>query len=166
MYKGDSKIVTQGEEGEVCVRGPMRMLGYHDPAQTARSIDEDGFLHTGDLGYVDSGILHLTGRKKDIIIRNGVNLSPRRIENALLSLPGVHGAAVVGLPDERCGERPWAAVVYPNGNPDCLMDSLRPQLAKNELPASILRLDSMPMTPSGKPDKRIVRELIRQWRGQ
>ena len=73
---------------------------------------------------------------------------------------------MVGLPDERCGERPWAAVVYPNGNPDCLMDSLRPQLAKNELPASILRLDSMPMTPSGKPDKRIVRELIRQWRGQ
>lgn len=167
VLREDGTPTPQGEEGEVCVRGPMRMLGYHDPAQTARSIDEDGFLHTGDLGYVDScGILHLTGRKKDIIIRNGVNLSPRRIENALLSLPGVHGAAVVGLPDEWCGERPWAAVVYPNGNPDCLMDSLRPQLAKNELPAGILRLDSMPMTPSGKPDKRTVRELIQQWRGK
>ena len=74
----------------MCVRGPMRMLGYHDPEQTAQAIDGDGFLHTGDLGHVDGrGILHLTGRKKDIIIRNGVNLSPRRIEEALLSLPGV-----------------------------------------------------------------------------
>lgn len=163
----DGTEAPQGEEGEICVRGPMRMLGYHDPDQTAQAIDENGFLHTGDLGYVDEGgVLHLTGRKKDIIICNGVNLSPRRIEEALLSLPGVRAAAAVGLPDDQCGERPWAVVVCPKGNLASLMDGLRPLLAKNELPVGILRLDVMPMTPSGKPDKRTVRELIRQWRGK
>lgn len=161
ILREDGSQAPQGEEGEVCVRGPMRMLGYHDPAQTARAIDGEGFLHTGDLGYVDeSGVLHLTGRKKDIIIRNGVNLSPRRIENALLSLPGVQWAAVVALPDERCGELPWAAVVCPQDALAGLMDGLRPLLAKNELPAGILRLDSMPMTATGKPDKLRVRELL------
>lgn len=167
ILREDGTEAPQGEEGEVCVNGPMRMLGYHDPAQAAQAIDENGFLHTGDLGYVDGGgVLHLTGRKKDIIICNGVNLSPRRIEEALLSLPGVRAAAAVGLPDGQCGERPWAAVVCPKGNLAGLIDGLRPRLAKNELPAGILRLDVMPMTPSGKPDKRAVRELIRQWRGQ
>lgn len=165
ILREDSSQALPGEEGEVCVRGPMRMLGYHDPSQTAQAIDDDGFLHTGDLGYVDErGVLHLTGRKKDIIIRSGVNLSPRRIEEALLSLPGVHGAAVVGLPDELCGELPWAAVVGGAEALPRLMDGLRPMLSKNELPAGILRLDALPMTGSGKPDKQAVKELIRQWR--
>lgn len=165
ILREDGSEALPGEEGEVCVRGPMRMLGYHDPAQTAQAIDADGFLHTGDLGYVgESGILCLTGRKKDIIIRSGVNLSPRRIEEALLSLPGVQGAAVVGLPDELCGELPWAAVACGAEALPRLMDDLRPLLAKNELPVGILRLDNLPMTGSGKPDKQAVKELIRQWR--
>lgn len=165
ILREDGSQALPGEEGEVCVRGPMRMLGYHNPAQTAQAIDAGGFLHTGDLGYVDErGVLHLTGRKKDIIIRSGVNLSPRRIEEALLSLPGVQGAAVVGLPDDACGELPWAAAVCAEGVLSHLMDGLRPLLAKNELPAGILRLDGLPMTDSGKPDKQAVKELIRQWR--
>lgn len=165
ILREDGSHALPGEEGEVCVRGPMRMLGYHDPVQTARAIDADGFLHTGDLGYVDeSGVLRLTGRKKDVIIRSGVNLSPRRIEEALLSLPGVQGAAVVGLPDELCGELPWAAVVCGAEALPRLKDALRPLLAKNELPAGILRLDALPMTGSGKPDKQAVKGLIRQWR--
>ena len=165
ILREDGTEALPGEEGEVCVNGPMRMLGYHDPVQTAQTIDADGFLHTGDLGCVDeSGVLRLTGRRKDIIIRNGVNLSPRRIEEALLSLPGVRGAAVVGLPDDLCGELPWAAVVGTEGVFSHLMDDLRPLLAKNELPAGILRLDALPMTGSGKPDKQSVKELIRQWR--
>jgi len=164
LLREDGSEARIGEEGEVCVSGPMQMLGYHNPAQTASAIDKDGFLHTGDLGYVDeSGVLHLTGRKKDIIIRSGVNLSPLRIERAILSLPGVQAAAVVGLPDERCGELPWAAVVCAEGAPSHIIDSLRPLLAKNELPAGVLRLGALPMTPSGKPDKRAARELIRQW---
>lgn len=165
IVRPDGTEAPAGEEGEVCVRGPMRMLGYHDPDQTAQAIDGDGFLHTGDLGYVSgAGILHLTGRKKEIIIRSGVNLSPRHIEEALLSLPGVRGAAVVGLPDPLCGELPWAAVVCEEQAMPRLMDSLVPLLAKNELPQGILRLDALPMTGSGKPDKQAVKELIGQWR--
>lgn len=165
ILREDGSQALTGEEGEVCVRGPMRMLGYHDPARTAQAIDAGGFLHTGDLGYVDErGVLHLTGRKKDIIIRSGVNLSPRRIEEALLSLPGVQGAAVVGLPDDTCGELPWAAVACDAEVLPRLMDGLLPLLAKNELPAGILRLDNLPMTGSGKPDKQAVKGLIRQWR--
>lgn len=165
ILREDGGQARPGEEGEVCVRGPMRMLGYHDPAQTAQAIDADGFLHTGDLGYVDeTGVLHLTGRKKDVIIRNGVNLAPRRIEEALLSLPGIQGAAVVGLPDEICGELPWAAAVCAPAVLERAMEGLCALLAKNELPEGIMRLDALPMTPSGKPDKQAVKELIRQWR--
>ena len=161
ILREDGTQAPRGEEGEVCVNGPMRMLGYHDPEQTARAIDEDGFLHTGDLGCVDEGgVLHLTGRKKDIIICNGNNLSPRRIEDALLSQPGVQSAAVVGLPDERCGELPWAAVVCSAAVLKRLMDGIRPLLAKNELPAGIIRLDALPMTHSGKPDKQAIRQLL------
>ncbi|MCI9551826.1 MAG: AMP-binding protein [Oscillospiraceae bacterium] len=164
IIREDGAQAAPGEEGEVCVRGPMRMLGYHDPAQTAQAVDGDGFLHTGDLGYVDGGgVLHLTGRKKDVIICNGVNLSPRRIEEALLSLPGVRGAVVVGLPDELQGERPWAAVCA-GGTPARILDGLRALLPKNELPAGIIWVDALPMTGSGKPDKQAVKELIRQWR--
>ena len=164
IIREDGAQAAPGEEGEVCVHGPMRMLGYHDPAQTAQAVDEDGFLHTGDLGYVDGGgVLHLTGRKKDVIICNGVNLSPRRIEEALLSLPGVRGAAVVGLPDELQGERPWAAVCA-GGTPARILDGLRALLPKNELPAGIIWVDALPMTGSGKLDKQAVKELIRQWR--
>ncbi len=160
----DGSQALPGEEGEICVRGPMRMLGYHDPAQTAQAIDEDGFFHTGDLGSLDdNGVLHLTGRKKDIIIRNGVNLSPRRIEEALLSLPGVQGAAVVGLPDDLHGELPWAAVVCGEEFLPHIMDGLRPLLPKNELPAGIMWVNALPMTGSGKPDKKAVKGLIRQW---
>ena len=165
VLQEDGARALPGEEGEICVRGPMRMLGYHDPAQTAQPIDGDGFLHTGDLGYLDDrGILHLTGRKKDIIIRNGVNLSPQRIEEALLSLPGVQEAAVVGLPDEFHGELPWAAVACGVEVLPHIMDALRPLLPKNELPAGIMWVNAMPMTGSGKPDKQAVKRLIQQWR--
>lgn len=165
ILREDGSQALPGEEGEICVRGPMRMLGYHDPNQTAQAIDGDGFFHTGDLGHLDSrGILHLTGRKKDIIIRNGVNLSPRRIEEMLLSLPGVQGAAVVGLPDDLHGELPWAAVVCGAEVLPHIIDGLRPLLPKNELPAGIMRVNALPMTGSGKPDKTAVKGLIRQWR--
>ncbi len=157
-------MAKKARPGEVCVCGPMRMLGYHGPEQTARAIDADGFLHTGDLGFVDeNGILHLTGRKKDVIIRNGVNLPPRRIEEVLLAQPGGRAAAVVGLPDQDCGELPWAAVCAESALPR-VMDGLNARLSRNELPAGILRLDAMPMTGSGKPDKQAVKGLIRQWR--
>ena len=149
----NGETAPAGQIGEICVRGPMRMLGYY-----GEMLPETAFLHTGDLGFLDEeGVLRLCGRKKDIIIRNGNNLSSSRIENALLSLPGVRAAAVVGLPDDTQGEVPCAMVV---GRVD--MEALSALLHKNELPVTILSVPALPMTPLGKPDKQAVREAMRR----
>ncbi len=143
------------EPGEICVAGPARMLGY-----LGRPMPRDELLRTGDLGYVDkAGVLHLTGRKKDIIIRNGNNLSPRKIEQAILAVPGVKAAAVVGLPDERQGEMPAAMVVAEEG-----VQSVSPALPKNELPVLYRFADFLPMTASGKPDRQKIKEVLIQCR--
>lgn len=155
LLAADGSEALPGQEGEICVRGPMRMLGYADQALPA-----EDFFPTGDLGYLDeTGVLHLSGRKRDIIIRNGSNLSPRRIEDALLSIPGVSGAVVVGLPDEKQGEAPYAITV---GAVD--EDALHALLHKNEWPAGILCVDALPLTSSGKPDKKTIREALLVWR--
>lgn len=151
----DGREVEPGQEGEICVRGRMRMLGYY-----GQPLPAEDYFPTGDLGRLDEkGVLHLSGRKKEIIIRNGNNLSPRRIEDALLSLPGVRAAAVVGLPDERQGETPWAMVV---GRAD--EAALHALLHKNEWPEGILTAEALPMTASGKPDKQKIREVLLAWR--
>ena len=143
-------------EGEICVRGPMRMLGYVGE----KPLPPEDFFPTGDLGVLDDkGVLHLIGRKKEIIIRNGNKLSPRRIADALLSLPGVRAAAVVGLPDEKQGEVPCAMVV---GEVD--EAALHALLHKNEGPVGVLTVDALPLTVSGKPDKQEIREVLRRWR--
>ncbi len=151
----DGREAEPGRTGEILVRSPMRMLGYYgDP------MPEEAFFPTGDLGYLDEkGVLHLSGRKKDIIIRSGYNLSARRIEDALLTLPGVGAAAVVGLPDEKQGEVPYAMIV---GEAD--PEGLGALLHKNERPAGILSVEELPMTASGKPDKRSIREVLLAWR--
>jgi len=151
----DGIPVPDGQIGEVCINGPTRMWGYW-----GQKMEEDALLHTGDLGYLDeNGILHLTGRKKELIIRNGRNLSPRKIEDALLSLPGVQAAAVVGLPGGRAGEVPYAMVC---GSVDWKV--LRQLLQKNELPVGILHAECLPMTASGKPDKIQIREALLKWK--
>lgn len=159
----DGKELPAGAAGEICVRGPMRMIGYLDQADTAAAVDAGGFLHTGDLGYVDGeGIVHLTGRKKDIIIRNGINLSALKIEQAMLSVPGVTAAAVAGLPDAAAGELPYAMAAARVSREE-LLAALAALLPKNELPADILLVDGLPLTATGKPDKQKVREVLEQW---
>ncbi len=143
------------ETGEICVTGPARMIGY-----LGRPMPREELLHTGDLGYLDrSGALHLTGRKKDIIIRNGNNLSPRKIEQAILSAPGVREAVVVGLPDEQQGEVP-AAMVAAEDEDSVLCVSM----PKNEIPVLYRFVDYLPMTASGKPDRQKIREVLMQCR--
>ena len=154
-----------GVEGEICVKGPAVMLGYlDDPEGTQQAIDEEGRLHTGDLGYLDEdGNLHISGRKKDIIIRNGNNISARKIEEALQSLEGVAHAAVVGVSDHRFGEVPCALVVPKSGHSctvSVLLEQLIPILSKNELPEMIHFTDSLPLTSSGKPDKQAIKSLF------
>ena len=156
IIRPDGGEAGPGQEGEITVRSPMRMLGYFGE----KSLPSEDFFPTGDLGFLDDqGVLHLSGRKKEIIIRNGNNLSPRRIEGALLSLPGVSAAAVVGLPDDREGEVPCAMIV---GEVDDA--ALHVLLHKNEWPAGILYVDTLPLTGSGKPDKQKIREVLLRWR--
>lgn len=145
-----------GEIGEVCVTGPARMNGYY-----GSPMPREELLHTGDLGCLDAdGVLRLCGRKKDIIIRNGLNLSPRRIEEALLSLPGVRTAIVVGLPDDRLGEAPYAMVTGRQVEPE----ELKPLLNKNEIPLGIYAVEELPLTASGKLNRQMIREVLLQWR--
>ena len=154
----DGGEAAPGQVGEICVDGPARMVGYFGD-NTLR----EAFLHTGDLGYLDeAGCLRLTGRKKDIIIRNGVNLSPRRIEDAILAIPGVTEAAVVGLPDQRAGELPWAMVAC-----DRVIDfvaELAGRLHKNEIPVGFYFVEALQKTPSGKPDRQTIREVLEKWK--
>jgi fatty-acyl-CoA synthase len=157
--------VASGGEGEICVMGPAVMLGYYrDTLSTKEAIDEEGRLHTGDLGYLDeNGNLHISGRKKDIIIRNGNNISIRRIEDALHMLPEISRAAVVGMTHEKLGEVPCALVVIKE---DCctseeeIKNHLSQHLAKNELPERLLFSKALPLTSSGKPDKQKIKLLF------
>lgn len=155
----DGTEAPVGVEGEICVDSHSRMLGYFgEPASTAP------LLATGDLGYVDEdGFIHISGRKKDIIIRNGNNLSARRIEEAILSIPGIQDAAVVGLPHETQGEAPWAMAVG-SLTEGVILDRLSSLLAKNELPMGIWMVIALPRTASGKPDKQRIREVLEQWK--
>ena len=155
----DGRPAPVGTEGEIYVRGPMQMLGYF-----GQPMNHNEFFRTGDLGYLDeNGVLHITGRKKDIIIRNGNNLSPRRIELALQELPGIKAASVVGIPDERQGEVP-AALVAGEGTEETILAGLKELLQKNELPVVIRVADELPLTASGKPDKPRIREELIKWR--
>ena len=162
----DGKELPQGIEGEICVMGPAILNGYYNnEAATSRAIDELGRFHTGDLGYVDAeGYLHISGRIKDIIIRNGNNLSSRKIEEAIQALEGIALATVVGVPHEKFGEVPCALIVPKLGydwTEDQLRTALADRLAKIELPERILFASSLPLTSSGKPDKQGIKALFK-----
>ena len=155
ILRADGTEADLMEEGEICVTGPARMLGYY-----GQMMPRDELLHTGDMGYVDAdGYLYVTGRKKNIIIRNGNNLSPRRIEEALLALPGIREAVVVGLQDEQQGEVPAAMLVA-----DSKTAAPEPKLNKNELPVCYHYVDAIPLTASGKPDLLRIREVLTRCR--
>ena len=157
--------VPLGEEGEICVKGPAVMLGYLDDEEATReAIDERGRLHTGDLGWLDKERnLHISGRKKDIIIRNGINIPAGKIEEALHTLEAVSRAAVVGVSHKEWGEVPCALVVMKDGHTiseEEVKEALRPRLAKNEMPEKILFAETLPLTSSGKPDKQKIKRLF------
>ena len=161
IFDENDREVPLGQEGEICAKAPTMMLGYYgDEELTARVIDGNGWIHTGDLGYMDErGILHISGRKKDLIIRNGNNLSPVTIERKMLSLPNVNDVCVVGIKDEREGEVPAAAVVLAEGGTLSEAD-LASVLYKMEIPKKIKFVKAIPLTSSSKPDKPAVRLLM------
>ncbi len=159
-----------GQRGELLVRGPNVMSGYHDDAEaTARAITPDGWLRTGDLCLVGpDGRLHITGRLKDIIIRGGENIAPSEIENALRELPEVLDAAVVGVPSLRLGEEVGAALRLRAGvelDPAGLRAALQERLAAFKIPEHWLAVDHFPLTGSGKVQKYRIREWFAKSEG-
>jgi len=152
-----------GAVGEICSRGYCNMLGYNDnPDATARAIDAEGWLHTGDLGTMDArGYVRVTGRVKEMIIRGGENLFPAEIENVLLEHPDVAEVAVVGAPDERWGEIVVCFVRLTAGaglDAGALRAHCRRHLAPQKTPAHWVAVESWPLTGSGKIQKFVLRD--------
>ena len=156
--------VSSGE-GEICSRGPELMLGYTAWDQTLEAFDADGFFHTGDLGYYVAGdYLCVSGRKKDLIIRGGENLSPKEIEDALHRHPAIKEAAIVALPHPRLGEGVCAFVI-PNPRQRVDVATLaavleQAGLAKQKFPERVELVEDLPRTASGKVQKNVLREMI------
>ena len=144
-----------GRPGEIMVRGDNVMRAYYkDPATTARTLEPDGWLHSGDLGYLDAdGFLFVTGRLKELIIKGGENIAPREIDEALLRHPAVLEAAAVGIPDRHYGQDIMACVVLKPGarcEVERLYEFSREQLGGYKAPRLIKIVDALPKGPSGK----------------
>ena len=158
-----TSVVPVGEVGEICARGYGVMIGYNDnPDATAAAIDDEGWLHTGDLGTLDEqGFVRITGRVKDMIIRGGENHFPAEIENALLEHPTVAEVAVVGLPDPKWGEVIGAFVRTVGDEPidtDGLRAHCREVLSPQKTPSVWEQLKEFPLTGSGKIQKFAIRD--------
>jgi long-chain acyl-CoA synthetase len=160
----DGRELAAGEPGEICVASPGVMRGYwHSPDATAEAI-RDGRLYTGDIGYLDQdGYLFIVDRKKDLIIRGGFNVYPRDVEDALLKHPAVALAGVVGRPDRVHGEEVVAFVSLHSGAtlaPDELIAWARQHIGGYKYPRELQILDSVPLTPVGKIDRKALRSRL------
>jgi fatty-acyl-CoA synthase len=158
-------VVPLDAVGEICARGYSLMLGYNDdPEATAKTIDADGWLHTGDLGTMDSrGFVKVTGRVKEMIIRGGENMFPAEIENVLLEHDDVAEVAVVGVPDVKFGEAVAAFVRVSAGasfDPAALIAHCRSNIAAQKTPTHWIEVSEWPLTGSGKIQKFALRD---QW---
>jgi fatty-acyl-CoA synthase len=166
----DDSTLPTGEQGEVCARGYMVMKGYDDePEATARAVDREGWLHTGDLGVMrDDRYIHLTGRAKDMIIRGGENVYPREVEEFLYTHPKVAEVQVVGIPDERLGELVVAWIRLKTAGSATEEEICRfceGQIAYFKIPQHIRFVDEFPMTVTGKIQKFKIRETEIKDRG-
>ena len=153
---------SEGSEGELLLRGEFVMLGYlDDPEATREAIDEDGWLHTGDVGTLDeAGNLTITDRLKDMYISGGFNVYPAEVEQALMRLDGVNDVAVVGVPHERMGEVGKAYVVRGDDglSADDVVDFARERLANFKVPREVEFIDVLPRNLGGKVLKTALRQ--------
>ena len=161
------KTLPPGCEGEEASRGPNVFMGYFDePELTARALDEEGWYYSGDLCRMDeAGYIKITGRKKDIIVRGGENISSREVEDILLQHPKIHDACVVAMPDERLGERSCAYVVLKAPHHSLSLEEMaaffsRKRVAKYKYPEHIVVIEKLPRTASGKIQKCLLRKDI------
>jgi acyl-CoA synthetase (AMP-forming)/AMP-acid ligase II len=150
--------------GEICGKGPILMPGYYKQPDLTKKTIVDGWLHSGDLGYVDDdGFLYLVDRKKDMIISGGVNVYPKDIEEVIVQHPDVNEAAVFGIPDDKWGEVPFATVTLaPSGkvSEDELKDWINSRVgAKFQRIAGLKIIQDFPRNVAGKTLKRELREI-------
>jgi len=153
-----------GEQGEICCRGYNLMKGYYkNPEATARAIDNDGWLHSGDLAVkTQDGFYRITGRIKDMIIRGGENIYPREIENFIYNMPQVEAIEVAGVPSKKYGEQVGAFIKIKAGNhlsEEEVQEFCRGKIARYKIPKYIFFVDEFPMTASGKIQKYKLRAL-------
>nr|WP_090275704.1 AMP-binding protein [Mycolicibacterium komanii]CRL68775.1 acyl-CoA synthetase [Mycolicibacterium komanii] len=157
----DIKLV----DGEIRARGPQMLVGYLHPEDETAAFDDEGYFRTGDLGrWVDDGFLVVTGRAKDIIIRNGENISPKEIEDLLIGHPGIAEIAIVGVPDERTGERACAVVVATDQPPPDVagMRALLEEhgVARFKAPEQVVVWEALPKNDAGKVLKHRIRAAL------
>jgi acyl-CoA synthetase (AMP-forming)/AMP-acid ligase II len=162
-----NRPVGTGETGEICVRGDLVMKGYYkNPEKTAEAI-VDGWLHTGDVGHIDAeGCLHITDRKKDMIISGGFNVYPSEVEQVIWSHPAVQDCAVIGVPDEKWGEAVKAVVELNAGQAvtaEELITLCKDRLGSVKAPKSVDFVASLPRSPVGKVLKKDLR--AQYWQG-
>jgi len=163
----EGKTLAPLEVGEILARGPRIMTGYwRDEQKTSQVITRDGWLRTGDMGWMDEeGYIYLAGRGDDMIIRGGENISPEEVENAVQSHPKVEEASVIGVPDLEWGQEPRAVVVLKKGEvatQEEIIEHCRTRLAGFKRPRSVVFIDALPRNPMGK----VLRKKLREDYGQ
>ena len=161
--------MASGQVGELWTRSAQNMVGYwNKPDETAKTITDDGWLKTGDAGYLDAeGFLFLTDRVKDMIVSGGENVYPAEVENALASFPGIAEVAVIGVPSDRWGETVKAVIVLKPGaeaQPAAIIAHAKELLAGYKCPTSVDFIEALPRNPTGKVLKKDLREPY--WAGQ
>jgi len=159
--------LPDNEQGELCTRGHVVMLGYYNNAEaTAAAIDSEGWLHTGDLAIrLPNGYYKITGRLKDMVIRGGENIYPREIEEFLFTHPAVEQVSVVGIPDPKYGEELCAWIKLKSGQtttPDDIRAFCRAKLAHYKVPRHIKFVDAFPQTVTGKIQKFKIRDAMKE----
>jgi acyl-CoA synthetase (AMP-forming)/AMP-acid ligase II len=163
----EDRDLPAGQDGEVLARGPSMFMGYADPQQTAEAITADGYFRSGDIGHLTpQGALVITGRKKDLIIRGGENISAKEIEDVLHTHPGVREAGVVSMPHARLGEGVCAYIIA-SGDAEVDAQSLTSHvlgsgIARQKCPERFEFVEDFPRTASGKVRKDQLREAIRR----
>ena len=165
FHQGSHKPAACGETGEICVRGYNVMQGYYQmQKETEAVIDQEGWLHTGDLGFIDQNeFLHVTGRIKEMIIRGGENIYPGEIEEAISRYPGIRQVKVIGMPVDVLQEMVVACVIADQGETICreeLLAGLRDVLAYYKVPSYLFEFETFPVTASGKIRLEALRQMV------
>ena len=161
------EILPVGAVGELCTRGYSVMRGYwEDTAKTSEAIDAEGWMHSGDLATIDEdGYVNIAGRIKDLVIRGGENVYPREVEEFLYRHPAIQDVQVIGVPDQKYGEELCAWAILRDGatlSEDGLRAFCKGQIAHYKIPRYIRFVESFPMTVTGKIQKFVMREMMKE----